>query len=164
LPTLFWQRVLIDPPRGCCSSDGSADRRFCGPRLFIADSRQARTSKTEVRATPLHSVVNRQSKIGNFNGQAVTPTVLLVKEFLNQLPLLAIRVRVKHPSRSSPFVLSNANLDLGVALDILHPVSAVKVLGEKVQLSPRLHEPNLDQPRNTANPASRCQVQHRVAR
>ena len=65
---------------------------------------------------------NQQLSIDNrqFDGQAVTPTVLLAEEFLSQLPLLAIRVRVEHPTRSSPFVLSNANLDPGVALDVLH--------------------------------------------
>jgi len=86
-----------------------------------------------LRISSFESLIgSRQSKIGNFDRKAVAPTVLLAGEFLSQLPLFAICFRVKHPTRSSPLALSDANFDLGVALDILHPVCAVKVLGKKV--------------------------------
>ena len=93
-----------------------------------------------------------------FDYEAVAPAVLGIKERLHSGPELRLSAIVHDARDGVEFGVADPGLDLRLRLDVSHPVGAL-ALGNKVEVSAMLSEPDLDFTRLTGDAASGGQVE-----
>ena len=82
-----------------------------------------------------HNTHHESLVTNNLYREAVAPTVLFPRKSLSGLPDRFVAITVQHPSGSSETLISYTNLHAGVALDVLHPLRGVEMLGKNVELA-----------------------------